>query len=376
MTASRARRGYPGATAWIGAEDVPALYEGAKFYSSAVGDVSRSSITSWLTELLERGGPVPLHRVETMDPDTPCVSVCVLGSGSAMADLPPAGDEFEAAIRQIERLRGVRFGAIYPLAAATISALAPVVAAAQLGVPLLDADGMGRTFALIHHTAMSLAGVSPTPLVAYGPTGESVLVEALAGPRADRLLRANVDTLGGWAALAAYPTTAGVLRRAALPGTVSRIANVGRVLLQRTDPDLLISRLGAITGCRRLGRGRIVELEQLSRPIDGTIPAHPSSLVIDEMGGLGRQLRIELRSEIVAVFANGALIAGAPDLLCLVDATRGALATLDSLGRGDLVDVLVTPADAVWYSNEGMARVGLGSHGIPLEHPRRREGER
>jgi hypothetical protein len=34
--------------------------------------------------------------------------------------------------------------------------------------------------------------------------------------------------------------------------------------------------------------------------------------------------------------------------------------------------VLVTPADAVWYSAEGMEMVGLSSHGIPLEHPRRR----
>jgi DUF917 family protein len=372
MNTVTAPGGYVGATAWIGAEDVPALYEGAKFYSAAVGDANRSSLTSWLTGLLERAGPVALHRVETLDPDTRCVAVCVLGSGSAMADLPPAGDEFAAAIRQIERLQGARFGAVYPLAAATISALVPVVAAAQLGIPLLDADGMGRTYALIHHTAMHLAGVSPTPLVALGPTGESVLVETPAGPRADRLLRASVDTLGGWAALAAYPTTAGVLRRAALPGTVSRIANVGRLLLERTDPDILISRLSAITGCRRLGRGRIVELEHLTRPSDGTIPAHPSSMVVDETGGLRRQLRIELRSEIVAVFANGALIAGAPDLLCLVDVSRGALATLDSLEPGDLVDVLVTPADAIWYSAEGMQMVGLGSHGIPLDHPRRR----
>jgi DUF917 family protein len=367
--------GYLGAATWIGAEDVPALYEGAKFYAPAVGDASRASLTSWLTGLLEREGPVPLHRVETMAPDTPCVSVCVLGSGSALADLPPAGDEFVSAIRQIERLQGVRFGAVYPLAAATVSALVPVVAAAQLGVPLLDADGMGRAFALIHHTAMHLAGISPTPLVACGPTGDSVLVEALTAPRVDRLLRASVDTLGGWAALASYPTTVGALRRAALPGTVSRIANVGRVLLQPSDPDLLISRLAAITGCRRLGRGRISELEQLSRPSDGGIPAHPSSVVIDETEGLRRQLRIELRSEIVAVFANGELIAGAPDLLCLVDTARGALATLDNLERGDLVDVLVTPGDAVWYSNEGMAMVGLGFHGIPLDHPRRQRGE-
>ena len=74
----------------------------------------------------------------------------------------------------------------------------------------------------------------------------------------------------------------------------------------------------------------------------------------------------------MAVFADGALAAGAPDLVCLVDVSRGALATLDSLELGDLVDVIVTPADAIWYSTEGMEMVGLGSHGISLNHPRRR----
>lgn len=369
---SSAPSGYVGAIATISADDVPALSEGAKFYSPAVGDANTSLLTTWLTGLLERNGPVSLRRPEELAPDTACVALCVIGSGAALADLPPAGDEFELAVHRIETVAGVRVGAVFPLAAATVSALVPVVAASQMGVPLIDADGMGRTFALIHHTAMHLAGVSPTPLVARGPTGESVLIDVLAAPRADRMLRANVDTLGGWGALAAYPTTAGTLRRAALPGTVSRLVNVGRLLLERSDPELLIRNLAVLTGCRRIGRGRIVELEHLSRPTDVTVPAHPSSLVIDESSGQRRQLRVELRSEIVAVFADGALVAAAPDLLCLLDVDRGELATLDNLQPGDLVDVLVTPADAVWYSPEGMTLVGLGSHGIQLEHPMRR----
>jgi uncharacterized protein len=364
--------GYVGAIASISAQDVPALYAGAKFYSPAVGDANTSLITSWLTELLERNGPVSLRRVEAVAPETPCVAVCVIGSGTALADLPPSGDEFALAVRRIERLQRVRFGAVYPLAAATVSALVPVVVASQLGVPLIDADGMGQVFALIHQTAMHLAGVSPTPLVVQGATGESVLVEVSAAPRADRLLRANVDTLGGWAALAGYPTNAGALRRATLPGTVSRLINVGRLLLERTDPDLFVRRLTAVTACERIGRGRIVELEHLSRPNDVTVPAHPSSVVIEEIGGRLRQLRIELRSEIVAVFADGSLVAAAPDLVCLVDVSRGELATLDSLEPGGLLDVLVTPANAVWYSPEGLAMVGPESHGIHLAHPRRR----
>lgn len=363
---------YVGAATSITADDVPALYEGAKFYSPAVGDAGINALLYWAVELLAGNGPVTLIRPDAMAPETHCVSLCVIGSGAALGDLPPSGDEFVLAVREVERITGHTVGAVYPLAAATVSALVPLVAAAQLDVPLLDADGMGRTYALIHHTAMHLAGVSPTPLVVRGATGETVAIDVPAAARADTLLRSNVDTVGGWAALASYPTTAGRLRHAALPGTVSRLINVGRLLLASNDPDVLVTRLAAVTGCRRVGRGRIVELEHLSRPSDVTIPAHPSTVVIDEVGGQERLLRLELRSEIVAVFADGALAAAAPDLICLLDVLHGELSTLDSLGPGDLVDVLVMPADAVWYSAEGLAMVGPASHGIPLDHPRRR----
>jgi uncharacterized protein len=363
---------YVGTVGSISADDVEALSEGANFYSPSASVANRGAMASWLSSLLRSHGPVPLVPAQALDPATLCVSVCVLGSALALADVPPAGHEFESAVQQVATATGAEVGAVYPLSAATISAVAAVITAAQLGVPLIDADGMGRTYALIHQTSMYLAGISPTPAVALGPTGESVLIDVQEGPRADRLLRASVDVVGGWAALAAYPTTAGRLRSAALPGTMSRLINVGRLLLEGHDPDLLLQRLSAINGCRRIGRGRIVELEHLSRPTDVAIPAHPSSLVVDETGGLGRQLRIELRSEIVAVFADGELVAAAPDLLCLLDVSSGRLATLDSLQPGDLVDVLETPADAVWHSPEGLAMAGAASHGIPLAHPRRR----
>lgn len=361
---------YVGAATSITAADVPALYEGAKFYSPAVAD--DAGLLAWAVSLLERNGPVVLIRPDAIAPETRCVSLCVIGSGAALADLPPSGDEFALAVREIEQITRRHVGAVYPLAAATVSALVPLVAASQLDVPLLDADGMGRTFALIHHTSMHLAGLSPTPLVVRGATGETVSITVPAAARADTLLRSNVDTVGGWAALASYPCTAGELRNAALPGTVSRLVNVGRLLLESVDPDVLVTRLAAVTGCRRVGRGRIVELEHLSRPSDVTIPAHPSTAVIDEIGGQGRLLRLEMRSEIVAVFADGALAAAAPDLICLLDVLHGELSTLDQLEPGDLVDVLVMPADAVWYSAEGLAMVGPTSHGIPLDHPRRR----
>lgn len=358
--------------ALLAADDVAALSEGAMLYSPSLGASHLSVTTAWLEDLLDRNGPLRLVPPGALPPDTGCAAVCVLGSGAAMSDLPPSGDEFLEAVRALEHLTERPVGAVYPLSAATVSALVPAVVASQLGVPLVDADGMGRTFALIHHTAMHLAGMPATPLVVRGTTGESVSVDVPQAWRADALLRTCVDALGGWGALAGYPTTAGRLAATALPGTLSRLVEVGRVLRDARDPDVIVARLAAVNGCRRVGRGRIVDLEHLSRPTDATIPAHPSSVVVEQTGSDARQLRLELRSEVVAVFSDGALTAAAPDLITLLDVDRGVIAPLDSLWPGDLVDVLVIPAHPVWYSAEALAMVGPASHGIPLDHPRRR----
>ncbi|MEH3077812.1 MAG: DUF917 domain-containing protein [Quadrisphaera sp.] len=354
------------------ADDVPALTAGAMLYSPSLAPSSLAATVAWLTDLLERGGPLRLMAPRALPPDVGCAAVCVIGSGAALADLPPTGDEFVAAVRELERLSGREVGAVLPLSAATVSALVPAAVACQLGVPLLDADGMGRTFALIHHTSMHLAGLPVTPLVVAGATGESISLRVPDAWRADALLRAGIDALGGWGALAAYPSTAGELATASLPGTVSRLVEAGRVLLGTRDPDAVVARLAAVNGCRRVGRGRIVALEHLSRPTDATIPTHPSSVVVEQVGPDARQLRLELRSEVVAVFSDGSLTAAAPDLITLLDVERGVIAPLDSLWPGDLVDVLVIPAHPVWYSAEALTMVGPASHGITLDHPRRR----
>ena len=364
--------GYVGTTTAIAAADLPAFYEGATFYAPAVGEASRTTILSWVSGLLEDNGPVSVVRPDNVAPDVWAASLCCIGSGAAMADLPPAGDEFMVGVQELERAVGHRFGALYPLAAATVSAVVPIAAAAQLGVPLLDGDGMGRTFALMHHTAMHLGGIAPSPVVMRGATGETVVVTADLPYRVDALARRSVEILGGWAAFVGYPAPVGRLRTALLIGTVSRLLNVGRLLLETRDADMLLTRLSVLTGCRRIGRGRIVELEHLSRPTDMTIPAHPSSVILTETSGTGRLFRLELRSEIVAVFADGALAAATPDLICLVDVLSGRVASLDSLQPGTVVDIVATPADAAWYSPQGLAMVGPATHGIPLPHPRQR----
>ena len=67
----------------VTADDVPALVEGAKFYSPAVGDAGWISMVSWSIELLRRNGPVVLVRPDAVAPQTRAVGLCAIGSGAA-----------------------------------------------------------------------------------------------------------------------------------------------------------------------------------------------------------------------------------------------------------------------------------------------------
>ncbi len=54
----------------------------------------------------------------------------------------------------------------------------------------------------------------------------------------------------------------------------------------------------------------------------------------------------------------------------MLDAVRGGVVGLDSLGGGEVVEVLVMPAAPVWYSPAGLALAGPRAFGLPVEHPR------
>ncbi|MBC3993646.1 DUF917 family protein, partial [Streptomyces sp. AC563] len=116
--------------------------------------------------------------------------------------------------------------------------------------------------------------------------------------------------------------------------------------------------------------GRVVEVEQLTRPMEWAQPAHASTVLVAESGGAGRLLQLELQNDILLVLADGALTAAVPDVICLLDAVRGGVVGLDSLGGGEVVEVLVMPAAPVWYSSAGLALAGPRAFGLPVEHPR------
>ncbi|RKT54605.1 DUF917 domain-containing protein [Saccharothrix australiensis] len=356
----------------LSAADLPALLAGSGLLSASSGFVVDGCL-DWVAELLDRHGPVPLVDAADLPPDSPCAAIAVVGSVTALAELPPAGDEPERAVRALEARLGHALRAVLPLAAATVNALFPVAAAAMTGLPLVDCDGMGRVLPLIQQSTYALAGLPLTPLAAVGAAGDVVVVDAV-GTRADPLLRAAVNTAGGWMLCALNPTTAGRLPGAAIPGAVSRLVDVGRVLRTVADHTAMLDDLARVLGAKPLGGGRVVELSHDTRPAGSGLPANPVSVAIVEHAGGGRLIRLEARNEFLLATVDGAVAAAVPDLLCLLDRRERRVLDPGSVAVGDHVDVLVVPAAPIWHTPEGLRLAGPGAFGFPVGHPRQGDG--
>ena len=352
----------------VSAHDLPALAAGAHLLASGAGRADVDGVLHWLSALLTERGPVPLAHPDELDPDTPCAAVGLVGSVTALAELPMVGDEPLRVVRALEARLGTTLGAVAALDAATVNGLAPVAAAAALGLPLVDCDGMGRVFPLIHQTSYALAGVSLTPLAAIGATGDLVVLDAVP-ERAERLLRAAVNVSGGWMLTAMYPTTTTRLPAAGIVGSISRALAVGRALLDAADVDDLAIRLRTQAGGRVLGTGRVVELEHRTRPAESGHPAYPSSIVVRSHSEPVRSIRLEAQNELLLALVDGAVAAAVPDIICLLDPHDGHVTDVESISVGSEVQVVVLPAADVWHTPQGLALVGPRSFGFPVRHP-------
>jgi DUF917 family protein len=286
-------------------------------------------------------GPVRVVGLDAL-PDEALVMPCgQVGSVAFAAERLWSGDEGRALREVIQRRRGEPVAALMPFQIGGANGLLPVLWAARLGLPLADADGMGRTFGALYQQAMHLAGLPAAPVALVDGRGSCVVVEAADDLAGDRLASAIAGGMGGLAAIALYTMTAAQARAAAVTGSLTRAYALGA---RRAN------------GLARLIEGRVTDVERR--------PGGASATVRDG----ARRLRIELREEYLLALDDGALVAAVPDIISVLSAETGEPIAADALRPGAHVAVVALPAPAIWHSDRGLALAGPGAFGYHVDH--------
>jgi DUF917 family protein len=110
-------------------------------------------------------GEVPLITVDDVADDDWVIPTDMMGGPSVMLAKLPSGGEPEFCFRTAQGFLDKPAVATMSVEAGGINSCIPVYAAARLGVPLVDADGMGRAFPEIPMVSFSLEGVPASPMI-------------------------------------------------------------------------------------------------------------------------------------------------------------------------------------------------------------------
>lgn len=347
----------------LSAEDVAPLAAGAAVLGSGGGG-STSVAREVAARALSTAGPLPVLSLAELDGDDLVAPLGLVGSVTVFEEKPPSGQEWRVLLEAVERYVGRRVRALMPFEAAGVNALLPVAAASHTHRPLVDADVMGRAFPGLDQTVLTLNSLSTTPMVLANEQGAVTVVDRVNPFQAERLARAIVVTMGGWAVVAFAPQPASALLRHAIHGSMSRAVAWGRRVAHRDLDGLLHA-----GGGRSLFRGKVVEVER-----DPTTGYGRGSLVLEHLSDRSRQLTLEFQNENLVAVEQGEVLAVVPDLICTLRADDLTAVTTEQFQYGLDLEIIRIPCPTQWRTAAGLGLVGPSAFGYRTPYVVMRQG--
>src|SRR5690606_24855164 len=138
---------------------------------------------------VEENGPIRLLSLDEVPDDALIVPSAMMGAPTVMVEKIPSGHEALAAFKSLKDFLGQEIYATMPIEAGGVNSLLPLALAAQIGLPVIDADGMGRAFPELQMVTFYLEGASATPMVLSDEKGNSLLLNTIDSVWAERIAR-------------------------------------------------------------------------------------------------------------------------------------------------------------------------------------------
>lgn len=349
---------------YVTVEDIDDLVAGATVLGGGGGG-DWYAPRQMLLHALETFGPVPLVDAGDLDERAPVLPILGAGAPSALVEMFHGERESDLLRSLVEQAMPRRCVAVLPVQPGPVNALLPLVAAAQLGLPCLDADIMLRCFPAIEMTVFSLAGIPPAPLFAVDARGSSVVLDARSGAGVDSgsgaastvsaMLRSCMPHMGLVALISTYRVTAGDCARLTAGSGLTRCMRIGRAL--RSEPSGL-AEFGAVT----LFTGVVAEL------LHRTTGGFPRGVLsIEAAGDPTRVMRIDFQNENLVATEDGVVAVTVPDLINLIDADDGTVIQTVDVLVGQRVHVVAMPVGGPWHTPEGIGLAGPRAFGLDVD---------
>jgi uncharacterized protein len=308
-------------------------------------------------------GPVDVVSLDDLPDDALILPVAGWGAPTVSIEKLESGDEGIALRAVAERWFGRQVTALMVGEIGGGNGVTPIGWAARTGLPVVDADAMGRAFPEGDMSTMRIHGVSAAPAFFADDRGTTIIAHPPDARWLERIARHLVMAFGGSVAGADHVMEAAIARGATVRNSVPLALAIGEALEGAGLDGVL-----AVTRGVRLITGKVVDVER--RTAEGFARGQ---VVVEGTGAdAGRTVSIDVQNENLRAREDGRTLASVPDLITLADEVTGEAVPTERVRYGHRVAVLGLPCAPVWRTELGLevggpARFGYEGGYLPVE---------
>lgn len=315
------------------------------------------------------------RRADIIDPldlpdDALVITAAGIGAPTVMIEKIPCMIAAEQAVRAVEGRLGRKADAIISIEAGGANGTLPLVVAARMGLPVVDADGMGRAFPELHMVTFSVYGCKSAPMSLASERGDLISIETESNVLAERLARGAVINLGAMAQIALYPMSGADVKRTAVPNTLTLSLRIGQTIsaarASKQCPFTALIDFFAQANPPRHARvlydGKVSDV---LRETQGGFARGAVTLVPIE--GDDEPCRITFQNEFLTAEKAGRTLTMVPDLITILDRETGEPITTEALRFGQRVKVMAVGVPPIMRTPEALATFGPRAFGFDMD---------
>ncbi|HHY77303.1 MAG TPA: DUF917 domain-containing protein [Clostridiales bacterium] len=225
------------------------------------------------------------------------------------------------AFKEMEKIKGRKIDYIIPFEAGGLNTPVIMTLAARMGIPVINADAVGRSAPETQMTSFVGYGISLNPMPLVDHKGNTIVVmSANELTYADEIGRFVVTKGGGMGGNAHYAMSGAELKKSCIPGAISNSIRVGKLILeaQRKGIDPV---------------DEFVEKENGLKLFEGVV----TEVVGEDKGGFyltnvtldgtkdytNKKAKLVIKNEVMAVWIDGKIKSIFPDLVCMLYTESG-----------------------------------------------------
>jgi DUF917 family protein len=318
-----------------------------------------------LRQLYRGGASASLMDPADLADDDPVAVVSNMGAPLVGQERLTDPRTVARAVRMMEEVTGRQFRAVMSLEIGGGNALQPFMAAALLGLPVVDADCMGRAFPEAQMTSFAIHDLCMYPLTLVDVRDNAVVVARAASWKwMERLSRTACVAVGSIASTCKAPRTGREVKDCAILYSTSKALRIGEAVraARRAHRDPIAAIVEGEGGLR-LFAGKVQDVDR--RTTEGFLRGTATLDGLDEFRG-GR-MRLAFQNEFAVAWLDGAPRVTTPDLICVLDTVSGEAIGTETLRYGQRATVIALPAPPVLLTPKGLEHVGPRAFGYDLD---------